>query len=99
MPLWLGRAYAGVVARTPATPVFATRLVSATELAVLEDVEPASTGTVTLWATQANSPSFSSSESEVPSPVEPATTRPSLPWSTRNFASFAGLSGEMPRTT
>ena len=95
MPLWLGRAYAGVVARTPATPVFATWLVNATEWAVFDDVDPASTGTVTRWATHVNRLSFSSSESEEPSPVEPATTSPLLPCSTRNAARSPATSKSM----
>ena len=92
MPRWLGREYAGVVASTPATPVSFTRLVSATDWAVLAKVEPASTGTLTAWATQAKRFSFSSSLNAEPSPVEPATTIPSVPSSTRNLASVAATS-------
>jgi hypothetical protein len=48
---------------------------------------PATTGTVTASATARNSSSFSSSVSTGPSPVVPATTRPSLPWSVSQRAS------------
>src|ERR1019366_7219996 len=92
MPAWFGRAYAGVVARTPATPVAFTWAVSATDCWVLANVEPASTGTVTASATQAKRLSFSSSLRDDPSPVEPATTSPSLPLATRNLANFCATS-------
>jgi len=45
-----------------------------------EDDVPARTGAVTASATAANRSSFSESDSADPSPVEPPTTTPSLPW-------------------
>src|ERR1017187_7418525 len=64
----------------------------ATERAVSDEVDPASTGTVTAWATHEKRSSFSSSERALPSPVEPAMTSPSQPCSTRNLASWVATS-------
>ena len=48
---------------------------------------PATTGTETASATACHSSTLSSSVSTGPSPVVPATTRPSLPWSVSQRAS------------
>src|SRR5256885_254919 len=76
----------------PAAPVCSATLVMWTEWAVSLLPDPAMTGTVTASATQRQRSAFSPSVRTGDSPVVPATTRPSLPWSTNHRARVAAPS-------
>ena len=53
----------------------------------------------TAWATARHRSTFSWSESVAPSPVEPAITRPSLPWSSSQAASSCARSRSRVRSS
>ena len=64
---------------TPSTPHALARAVNFTEWSVSFDPVPAMTGMVTADATARHRSHFSSSERTELSPVDPLSTRPSLP--------------------